>query len=100
MEMDSLDALTHVVSEAWLAHFLQTFVVWNCASLMELPEECVEVDDCARVIDEGVPVTADTAGGIELRDDFLEVPWEGKHVGVLLLVELLVRTHSLVYGEI
>lgn len=100
MEMDSLDALTHVVSEAWLAHFLQTFIVWNGASLMELPEESVEVDDCARVIDEGVPVTADTAGGIELRDDFLEVPWEGKHVGVLLLVELLVRTHSLVYGEI
>lgn len=67
---------------------------------MELSEQGVEVDNGSGVVDEGVPVAANFTGSVKLLDDFLEVPWEGKYVCVLLLVELLISTDSLVKWHI
>ena len=59
--VDSLDALANVVGQAGLAELVETIVVWDCTSLMELPEEIVEVNDGSRIIDESFPVSADLA---------------------------------------
>jgi hypothetical protein len=97
--LDSPDALANVVSQARFAYVQQAFMVWDRASLMELPEEDVEVYDGASVINKGVPIPSDPATGVEFLNDFLEVPWESEHVGMLLLVELLICPHSLVEGN-
>ena len=94
--VDSLDALCDVLGKFGLADLLNAAVVWDGAGLMELTEEVVEVNDGPSVVDEGVPVAADLPVGLELLHDLVEVPWEGEDVHVLLLVELLIGSDSLV----
>jgi len=68
---------------------------------MELSEKCVKVNNGSGVDHELVPVG--TIGhhlefALELRDDLLEIPWEGKYITVLLLTEDNIGSNSLVVG--
>ena len=96
--MDALDALGHGARESGLADSLQHLVVRDCASLVELAVEVVEVDDGARVDHHLVPVGArgNHSHLVSVFEDVLEVPWELEHVGMFVLVKREVSAHSLV----
>lgn len=90
MEVDSLDAISDIACQSWLAGQLKTFVVWKSTLLVEVSEQVVEVNHCSSVQHEFVPV-----GGLthwfealfEIRDDLLKVPRESQNVSVLVFVE-------------
>lgn len=43
-------------------------------------------------------LTHDFIVSLKLIDDILEIPWEGEHIGMLVLVEGLIGTNSLLHG--
>jgi hypothetical protein len=86
MELDALDAFLDVGSKLSLEDAVQVVVVRQSAVLMELSEQLIELKSGV-VEDPLVPVAV---GGktsvllLEAIDDLLEVPGEGKHVGMFL----------------
>ena len=94
--MDSLDALSDVLGQFGLADLLKAAVVWDGTSLMELTEEVIEVNNSPGVLDEGVPVAANLPMSLELLYYLIEIPWECQDIHMLLLVEFLISSDSLV----
>ena len=94
--LDTINALTYVVSKARLAEVLKAGMVWDGASLMELSEQVVEFYNGTSIVDESVPIATDSAPGVKLLNNFFEVPWESQDVRMLLLIELLVSANPLI----
>lgn len=91
MEMNAVHRLVDGVSEFTFTNFLNTFSIRQCAVLMEITEQVIEVNFSARMFHENRPVVTFGEGGVssfEFVDDLWEVPWEGKHVSMLLIIEL------------
>ena len=94
--MDSLDALSDILGQSGLADLLKASVVWDGTGLMELTEEVIEVNNSPGVLDEGVPVAANLSRSVELLYYLIEIPWECQDIHMLLLVEFLISSDSLV----
>lgn len=99
MEVNAVETVTNVTGKFWLQDIIEASLIVNGAGLVELSEQGVEVKNGSRVHHKLVPVC--TLGHhlvlvLEFRDDFLEIPWEGKNITVLLLAENNISTHSLV----
>lgn len=99
MEVDTVETLVYSCSQVTLAQLVDAFSVVQSAHLVELTEKLVELSHGTRVLDEGRPEAArlGTVPSLELVDDFVEVPWEGEHVSMLLLRELSVDAKSCVF---
>ena len=97
MEVNSADTLLNILCQLALADAIQVIVVGDGARLMELTEELVDLI-AAIVHDKLVPETAccEWSNLLEIIDDFLEVPGEGQHISMLLLIEYGVNTQFLV----
>lgn len=96
--MDAVETLSDITGQFWLADIIKACLVVDGASLMEFSEKNVKVNNGSAVDHELVPVSASWHHfviGLELRDDLLEVPWEGEHVSMLLLTKNEVSSNSL-----
>jgi len=99
VEMDAADALIDVLAEFALADVADESVVGECAGLVEFAEELVDLEGCV-VGDELVPEAASlhlTGLSFIIIDDLLEIPGEGQHVCMLLLIEHHVHSELLVF---
>jgi hypothetical protein len=97
VEVDTFNALVDSASKAGLTDFLNADIVRDGAVLMELAEKNVEINNRARVLHVPGPPGVVSHGAVsclERVDDLREVPGEGEHVGVLLLVKLLVNAET------
>lgn len=61
MVVNSLNALTNVIGQTWLANLLETLIIRDGSSLMELSEKVIEINDGSGVIHEGIPVVSNFA---------------------------------------
>ena len=100
MVVDSLEALRHSSCESWFTDPTQHVVVWNGASLVELPKKVVEVNYRSGVDHELVPVGAlwHKRQALSIVQDMLEVPRELKNVSVLSFVERDIGSDSFIQG--
>jgi len=97
MEVNSADTLFDVLRELALTDLIEPLVIGKGGSLMEFTEEFVHLEG-AVVEDEFVPegTLLDGAHLLVVIDDLLEIPGEGKNIGMLLLIECHVNTDLLV----
>ena len=77
VEVNSINTLSNITGKLWFAHFVEALDIWDGASLMELSEEVVEVNDGSSVDHPLMPVGTLAHGfTLEILNDLLEVPWE------------------------
>lgn len=101
MEMNALHWLVYSSCKLSLTNFLNTFSIGQSTVLMEFTEQVIEVKFCTWVSNKDRPIVVigerlDIC--LELVDDLREVPGEGKHVSMLLLIELYVNAESSISG--
>lgn len=98
VEVDTVQALIDGLGEPTFADFADALGIMKRTHLVELTEEFVELADGTGVTHKGGPVAGlRLVSALELVDDFVEVPWEGEHIGMFLLAELGVDTESGVF---
>lgn len=97
MEVDAIKTLIDGLGQLALADLLDSHFVVQGTKLVELSEQVVKLGDGAR----GLYVFAEVVFcffiyvfSLEVIDDFVEVPGEGQHVGVLLSRKLGVDAQS------
>ena len=86
VEVNSLDALCHVVCEGLLANNVETFNVGDCRVLVEFSKQAVEVNSAHGVMTEFVPVRGRREGtefSLIVLNDLRKVPREGENIAML-----------------
>ena len=90
VEVDTVETLVDSASQFAFTDHLNAFIVVARTTLVELTEKDVKFVEGARVSSVGAPEATGNrlVLSLELIDDFVEIPGESKHVGMLLLREL------------
>jgi hypothetical protein len=97
VEVDTVETLVDCQAKLTFANFPNSFFVVQCAELMELPEQVVEVYKGARVVSVYAPegiILQSLMLGLEIINDLVKVPREGQNVSMFLLRELSVNAES------
>lgn len=85
MEVDALDALTHILVQSALENFIKLLIVGEGTSLVELKIQRVELRDSVGV-NKATPErrACNWANGLILGEDLLEIPRECEDISMFL----------------
>ena len=98
MEMDTLQWLIYCLSKSWFTYKFNALLIETSTWLIELSKKVREFPKAFWVLSIGTPeATIDWfVGSFILVDDFIEVPWEGEHIGMLLGAKLSINSQSFI----